>query len=227
LKAIHERRAAIFAEFLGTALLVATVVGSGIMGERLANGNSAIALLANSIATGAMLVVLISTFSRLSGAHFNPVVTLALACHNRTSIAWNYLLAQSGGALTGVATANVMFGLSPLTFSQQVRSGMTQVFSEAVATFGLLMVMLVCSQFRQVSIPYVVAAYITATYWFTASTSFANPAVAVARALTDTFSGIRPVDVPGFIVGEIVGGVSAVVAAEWMCSSGMSKKGSA
>jgi len=239
----QSKRAAITAEFLGTTFLVASVVGSGIMGERLADGNSAIALLANSVATGAMLVVLIATLGPISGAHFNPIVTLA-AYHSNRSIqsiqeAWSYLGAQLAGALTGTVTANLMFGLSPLSFSQRPRTGTAQLFSEFVATFGLLMVILVCSRFREAAIPYVVAAYITAAYWFTASTSFANPAVTIARAFTDTFAGIRPGDVPGFVIAQALGGASAVFVSRWMMKApesatitdrhtgAMSKKGSA
>jgi glycerol uptake facilitator-like aquaporin len=236
----QSKRAAIIAEFLGTTFLVAAVVGSGIMGERLADGNSAIALLANSVATGAMLVVLIATLGPLSGAHFNPIVTLA-AYHSNRSIqeVWSYLGAQVAGALTGTVTANLMFGLSPLSFSQHARTGTAQLFSEFVATFGLLMVILVCSRFREAAIPYVVAAYITAAYWFTASTSFANPAVTIARAFTDTFAGIRPGDVPGFVIAQALGGASAVFVSRWMMKApepasvtdrhtgAMSKKGSA
>jgi len=202
---------AILAEFLGTAFLVAAVVGSGIMGERLANGNAAVALLANSIATGAMLVVLIVTFGPLSGAHFNPLVTLVMAYENgppRREV-FQYLGSQGAGALVGVAGANVMFGLAPFSFSQHIRSGGAQAFSEFIATFGLLTVILVCGKVRQTSLPFVVACYITAAYWFTASTSFANPAVTLARALTDTFSGIRPLDVPVFILAQAVGGALA------------------
>jgi glycerol uptake facilitator-like aquaporin len=205
---------AIVAEFLGTAFLLAAVVGSGIMGERLANGNAAVALLANSIATGAMLVVLIVTFGPLSGAHFNPLVTLVMAYENGTARreVFQYLGSQVAGALAGVAGANVMFGLPPFSFSQHVRSGGAQAFSEFIATFGLLTVILVCGKFRSTSLPFVVACYITAAYWFTASTSFANPAVTLARALTDTFSGIRPSDVPLFILAQAVGAALAVFA---------------
>jgi len=239
----QSKRAAIVAEFLGTTFLVAAVVGSGIMGERLADGNSAIALLANSVATGAMLVVLIATLGPISGAHFNPIVTLA-AYHSNRSIqsiqeVWSYLGAQLAGALTGTVTANLMFGLSPLSFSQHARTGTAQLFSEFVATFGLLMVILVCSRFREAAIPYVVAAYITAAYWFTASTSFANPAVTIARAFTNTFAGIRPAHVPGFVIAQALGGASAVFVSRWMIKApepatvtnrhtgAMSKKGSA
>jgi glycerol uptake facilitator-like aquaporin len=205
------------AEFLGTAFLVAAVVGSGIMGERLANGNAAIALLANSIATGAVLVALILTFGPVSGAHFNPVVTLVMAFRNGTTTreVLLYLGSQGAGALVGVACANLMFGLPVFSASQHIRTGSAQAFSEFLATFGLLMVILVCGRFRQAVVPYAVAAYITAAYWFTASTSFANPAVTVARALTDTFSGIRPSDVPLFIFAQVGGGVFAALIFRW------------
>jgi len=208
-----EFRSALAAEFLGTAFLLAAVVGSGIMGERLANGNAAVALLANSIATGAMLAVLIVTFGPLSGAHFNPIVTVVMAYQNGTGRldVLRYLGAQGSGALVGVGCANVMFGLPLFSFSQHIRSGGAQVFSEFIATFGLLMVILVCRKFRQASLPFVVGGYITAAYWFTASTSFANPAVTLARALTDTFSGIRPADVPLFILAQVCGGACAVL----------------
>jgi glycerol uptake facilitator-like aquaporin len=210
---IRQARQVMTAEFLGTAFLVAAVVGSGIMGERLASGNAAIALLANSIATGAILVALILTLSPLSGAHFNPVVTLVMAFRNGTTSreVLQYLGSQGAGALVGVACGNLMFGLPPFSASQHIRTGGAQVFSEFVATFGLLMVILVCGRFRQAVAPYAVAGYITAAYWFTASTSFANPAVTVARALTNTFSGIRPGDVPLFILAQMGGGAVAAL----------------
>jgi len=224
----HTNRPAILAEFLGTAFLVAAIVGSGIMGETLADGNSAIALLANSVATGAMLVVLIATLGPLSGAHFNPIVTLAAYNSSRSlQEVGSYLGAQLGGALTGAVTANLMFGLSPISFSRHFRKGTAQLFSEFVATFGLLMVIFVCSRFRELAIQYVVAGYITAAYWFTASTSFANPVVTIARAFTDTFSGIRLVDVPSFVIAQALGGASAVFVSRWMIKTAMSTKGSA
>ena len=208
-----EIRRALVSEFLGTAFLLAAVVGSGIMGERLAGGNTAVALLANSIATGAMLVVLIVTLGPLSGAHFNPVVTVVMAFQNGTALreVLQYLGSQAAGALVGVASANVMFGLPPFSFSQHIRAGGAQVFSELIATFGLLIVILVCGKFQPTSLPFVVACYITAAYWFTASTSFANPVVTLARALTDTFSGIRPADVPLFILAQVCGGAFAAL----------------
>ena len=198
-------------EALGTAFLLAIVVGSGIMGERLAGDNVAIALLANTVATGAGLVALILTFGPVSGAHFNPVVTLADAWENGT--AWRdvpgYCAAQLLGALAGVVVAHAMFGEAAFTASQHVRAGAPQLFSEFVATFGLLSVIWGVSRRNGQYTPFAVGAYITAAYWFTASTSFANPAVTIARSLTNTFSGIRPVDAPGFIAAQVVGALAA------------------
>jgi glycerol uptake facilitator-like aquaporin len=198
-------------EAVGTAFLLATVVGSGIMGERLAGGNVAIALLANTIATGAGLVALILTFGPISGAHFNPVVTIADAWEGNRP--WRevptYIAAQVLGALLGVAVAHGMFGEAVFTASQHVRSGAAQLLSELVATFGLLSVIWGVSRRSAQFTPFAVGAYITAAYWFTASTSFANPAVTIARSLTNTFSGIRPVDAPGFIGAQIVGALAA------------------
>src|SRR5882762_4842485 len=195
----------IAAEFIGTAMLLAVVVGSGIMGERLAGGNLALALLGNSIATGGGLLALILVFGEVSGAHFNPAVTLALAWMRRH--AWRdapgYLTAQFTGAILGVWVAHTMFGEPILQVSQKLRPGVALMFSEAVATFGLLMIILGCARRRPETVPYAVAAYIVAAYWFTASTSFANPAVTVARALTNTFAGIRPLDAPGFIASQV------------------------
>jgi glycerol uptake facilitator-like aquaporin len=209
------------AEFVGTAFLLAAVVGSGIMGERLSGGNVAIALLANTIATGAALVALILTFSPISGAHFNPAVTLADASQHGT--AWHevpaYLSAQILGAYTGVACAHLMFGLTLFSVSRQARSGLPQVFSEFIATFGLISAILGCSKLRPSAVPYAVGAYITAAYWFTASTSFANPAVALARAATDTFSGVRPADVPGFIAAQLLGAAAGTALFMWLVPS--------
>jgi glycerol uptake facilitator-like aquaporin len=206
------------AEGVGTALLLATVVGSGIMAERLSGGNVAIALLANTIATGAGLVAFILAFGPISGAHFNPVVTLADAWQR--GISWRrvppYLLAQFGGAILGVVLAHVMFGEPPITPSRHDRSGAGQLLSEAVATFGLMSVIWACARRRPEAAPFAVGAYITAAYWFTASTSFANPAVTVARSLTDTFAGIRPVDVPAFMVAQLLGGAAATLLFRWM-----------
>jgi len=206
------------AEALGTALLLAAVIGSGIMGDRLAAGNVAIALLANTIATGAALVALILTFGPISGAHFNPAVTLADA--SQGGLAWRdvpaYVAAQVAGAFVGVAAAHVMFG-EPLFFaSRHARGGGAQMFSEFVATFGLLAVIWGCVRSRPDAAPYAVAAYITAAYWFTASTSFANPAVTLARAASDTFAGIRPADVPGFVLAQLFGAAAATVLFRWL-----------
>jgi glycerol uptake facilitator-like aquaporin len=206
------------AEAVGTALLLAAVVGSGIMGERLAGGNVAVALLANTLATGAALVALILTFGPISGAHFNPVVTLADA--SQGGVTWAsvpvYVVAQVAGAFLGVAVAHVMFGEALFTASQHARAGFSQLVSEFVATFGLLAVIWGCVRSRADAVPFAVAAYITAAYWFTASTSFANPAVTMARAATDTFAGIRPADAPGFIVAQLAGGVTATALFRWL-----------
>ena len=206
------------AEALGTALLLATVVGSGIMGETLAGGNVAIALLANTMATGAALVCLILTFGPLSGAHFNPAVTLADA--SQGGLPWRevpgYLGAQIVGAFAGVAAAHGMFGKPAFFASRHVRAGGSQLFSEFVATFGLLAVIWGVVRLRPSAVPLAVGAYITAAYWFTASTSFANPAVTLARAASDTFAGIRPADVPGFIVAQLLGAMAATALFRWL-----------
>jgi glycerol uptake facilitator-like aquaporin len=195
------------AEFLGTAFLLAAVVGSGIMAERLAGGNVAIGLLANTIATGSALIALILTFGPISGAHLNPAVTLGLAIQGASS--WRQLLvyvpAQVAGAFFGVAVAHTMFGYSFFFASMHARSGPAQMISEFVATFGLLVEIWSCSKFQARAVPYAVGAYITAAYWFTASTSFANPAVTLARAASDTFAGIRAADVPGFVAAQLLG----------------------
>jgi glycerol uptake facilitator-like aquaporin len=209
------------AEMLGTAFLLAAVVGSGIMGERLAAGNVAVALLANTIATGAALVALILAFGPISGAHFNPAVTLADA--SQRGIAWHevpvYIAAQIGGAFGGVAAAHLMFG-EPLYFaSHHIRAGSAQLFSEFFATFGLLSVIWGCVRLRSSAVPFAVGAYITAGYWFTSSTSFANPAVTIARAASDTFAGIRPVDAPGFIVAQLAGAMAATLLFRWLVPS--------
>lgn len=207
-----------FAEGLGTALLLATIVGSGIMGERLSGGNVAIALLANALATGAGLVALISTFGPISGAQFNPAVTFAAALQGE--VRWRdvpvYVLAQVGGACAGVAVAHVMFGEAVFSASTHARAGAAQVTSEFVATFGLVSVIWGCVRGRADAVPYAVAAYITAAYWFTSSTSFANPAVTLARSLSDTFAGIRPVDAPAFVAVQLVGAAAATAVFRWL-----------
>ncbi len=206
------------AEAIGTAFLLAVVIGSGIMGERLANGNVAIALLANTLATGAGLVALILTFAPISGAHFNPAVTLADAAQGVTP--WKevpaYIFGQVGGAVCGTAVANVMFGLPVFFASHHARAGAAQLFSEFIATFGLLSVIFSCARRRPTMAPFAVGAYITAAYWFTSSTSFANPAVTLARSLSDTFTGIRPIDVPGFMMAQLLGAAAATILASWL-----------
>ena len=209
----------VVAEMLGTALLVAAVVGSGIMGENLSAGNVAIALLANTLATGAALVALILTFGPISGAHLNPVVTLGMAM--RKLMPWSegtfYVGAQFVGAVMGTLLAHVMFGKELYSLSRHQRSGFAQLVSEFVASFGLVCVIWGCLKVRSaLSVPVAVASYITAAYWFTASTSFANPAVTVARSITDTFSGIRPVDVPGFILAQVAGAMTATLLFGWL-----------
>jgi len=209
------------AEGLGTALLLATVVGSGIMGEQLAGGNVAIALLANTLATGAGLVALILTFGPISGAHFNPAVTLADA--SQGGLPWRevpaYVLAQIVGAFSGVAAAHAMFAEPLFAASTHVRTGASQAFSEFVATFGLLAVIWGCGRRRPGAVPFAVGAYITAAYWFTASTSFANPAVTLARAATNTFAGIRPADVPAFVAAQLLGAAAATAVFRWLVPS--------
>jgi glycerol uptake facilitator-like aquaporin len=209
----------VVAEGVGTALLLAAIVGSGIMGERLSGGNVGLALLANTVATGAALVALILTFGPISGAHFNPAVTLADASQGGMpwSDAGTYVGAQLAGAVVGVAIADLMFGEAPFALSQHVRSGPAQLLSESVATFGLLSVIWGCARLRSATVvPFAVGAYITAAYWFTASTSFANPAVTVSRSLTSTFSGIRPADVPGFVIAQVVGAAGATALFRWL-----------
>jgi glycerol uptake facilitator-like aquaporin len=210
----------LLAEFLGTAFLLIAVVGSGIMGERLADGNVAIALLANSLATGGALIALILTFGPISGAHFNPAVSIALAA--RGEFLWkeipSYAAVQIVGAIVGVAAAQAMFGLPLLEFSMKARPGFDLMWSEFVATFGLLAVIISGVRFRPEAVPYAVAAYITGAYWFTSSTSFANPAVTIAREFTNTFAGIRPEDVLGFIVAQVVATIFAIGLFAWLIS---------
>ena len=217
------------AEAVGTALLLAVVVGSGIMADKLSAGNVALALLANTVATGAGLVALILTFGPISGAHFNPAVTLADA--SQGGVAWAdvpaYVLAQLGGAFSGVALAHVMFAHDALfTASGHARGTTGEIVSDFVATFGLLGVIWGVSRRRADAVPYAVGAYITAAYWFTASTSFANPAVTLARAATDTFAGIRPADVPAFLVAQLAGAFAATALFRWLVPPASTKASS-
>ena len=218
MKSSLSRRLA--SEFLGTTFLVAAVIGSGIMGERLAGGNVAIALLVNTIATAGALAALILTFRPISGAHLNPVVSLVEAFAG--AITWGeacyYTIAQVSGGILGAACANIMFALPAFTLSHHARTGMPQWFSEFIATFGLILVIRGCSRFEPQWLPVAVASYIAAAYWFTSSTSFANPAVTIARSLSDTFSGIRPADVLPFVAAQVCGGFSAVLVSEWLSS---------
>jgi len=204
-------------EFVGTAFLVAAVLGSGVMGERLAAGNVAIALLANTLATGAALAALILALGPVSGAHLNPVVTLAAALQRE--LAWSdvpiFLVVQCLGGLAGTVLAHLMFGLPWLSSSRHVRAGAPLAFAEFVATFGLLLVILTCSRFHPAAIAPAVACYISAAYWFTSSTSFANPAVTLARSFSDTFAGIRPTDAPAFIASELLGAAAALLLFRW------------
>jgi glycerol uptake facilitator-like aquaporin len=209
------------AELIGTALLLTAVVGSGIMGERLAGGNLALVLLANTAATGAALLALILAFGPISGGHFNPAVTLADAWQG--GLSWRdvpaYIIAQVVGAFSGVAIAHLMFELPIFFASRHARSGWAQVFSEFVAAFGLVAVIWGCVRSKPAMVPFAVAAYITAAYWFTASTSFANPAVTLARSMSDTFAGIRPIDAPGFILAQLAGAAAATLLFRWLAPS--------
>ena len=208
----------VVAEALGTFFLLAAVVGSGIMAERLANGNTALALLANTAATAGALIALIMSLGSLSGAHFNPLVTLSCAWGGR--LPWSetpyYLFAQIFGGIAGVVAANMMFGLPVVFLSHHARAGTAQLFSEFVATLGLLSVIFGASRYHVAVVALAVGAYISAAYWFTASTSFANPAVTIARSLSDTFAGIRPLDVPGFLLAQIAGGAAATILFRWL-----------
>ncbi len=209
------------AECLGTALLLATVVGSGIMAEALAGGNVAIALLGNTLPTGAILVVLITMLGPISGAHFNPAVTLVFLLRGETGArdAAAYVIVQVIGGVVGVWAAHVMFDASVLQLSAKIRTGGAQWFAEGVATFGLVFTILATLKVRESAVPMAVGLYITAAYWFTASTSFANPAVTIARSLSDTFAGIRPADAPLFIVAQLVGAVIALALCRWLLVS--------
>jgi glycerol uptake facilitator-like aquaporin len=213
-----DLRRRLLSEAIGTAFLLAAVVGSGIMAERLAAGNAAVALLANTLASVATLGALILVFAPVSGAHFNPAVTLSDAAQG--GLPWadvpSYVGAQIVGAFTGTAGANLMFGLAVFSASRHSRSGLPQLLSESVATFGLLLVIQGCSRRRPGATPYAVAAYVAGAYWFTASTCFANPAVTLARSASDTFTGIRPVDVPGFIAAQLVGAAAATALGRWL-----------
>jgi len=217
MKVSLSRRMAV--EFLGTAFLVAAVVGSGIMAERLSGGNLALALLANTIATGTVLVALIAAFGPVSGAHLNPVVSIMDACDG--GLPWaeapHYVASQVLGGMVGAVTAHLMFGLHVVSLGTHARSGRAQTFSEFVATFGLICIIWGSVRFRPEIAPFAVGAYITAAYWFTASTSFANPAVTIARSLSDTFAGIRPADVPRFIAAQFIGGLGALLLFRWLC----------
>jgi glycerol uptake facilitator-like aquaporin len=217
----HSLARRVVAEFTGTLFLLAAVVGSGVMGERLAAGNTAIALLANSLATGAALIAIILAFGSISGAHLNPAVTLADA--SQGGIPWRetpaYIAAQVTGAFAGVAVAHLMFGLSLFSVSTHVRTGPAQLLSEFVATFGLLATIWGCARRRPSAVPFAVGAYISAAYWFTSSTSFANPAVTLARSLSNTFVGIRPADVSGFVVAQLAGALAATLLFRWLIPS--------
>jgi glycerol uptake facilitator-like aquaporin len=199
-------------------MLLVAVVGSGIMAERLSAGNAALALLANTVATGAALVALILTFGPISGAHLNPVVTLSFTFQSNSprGAAFPYIVAQFIGAIAGVLAANLMFGLPAVSLSAHARSGVAQLFSECLATFGLVLVIRLCARLQPRLIAFAVAAYITAAYWATSSTSFANPAVTLARSLSDTFTGIRPRDVPAFVLAELLGAGLATLLANWL-----------
>jgi glycerol uptake facilitator-like aquaporin len=211
-----------FAEWLGTSLLLAAVVGSGIMAERLSGGNVALALLCNTISTGAMLVVLILIFGPISGAHFNPAVSVAFAL--RRELTWSdaglYIAAQIAGAVAGVWAAHLMFELPVWEFSTTARTGVAQWFSEVVATFGLLLTIFGCVGRQSTAVPYAAGLYITSAYWFTASTSFANPAVTIARSLSDTFAGIAPACVPNFVMAQLAGMGLAVFIGKWLWTDG-------
>ena len=221
------RRAA--AEFLGTWMLVAAVVGSGIMAENLSGGNVAVALLGNTIATGAILVVLIAMLGPVSGGHFNPAVSLVFVVlgESPSGVFGVYVVAQVVGGVAGTITAHAMFDLPLVQVSEHARHGMNQFLSEVVASFGLIATILGCRRFRADVVPVAVALYVVAGYWFTASTCFANPAVVIARSLTNTFSGVRPVDAPWFILAEIIGALISVVVIKWLLKSGSRHSASA
>ena len=207
-----DNRRALVAELLGTLLLVATVVGSGIMAERLAGGNDAVALIGNTAATGAVLYVLITILGPVSGAHFNPAVTMVLGGERRLT----FIAAQIGGAVLGVLLVHLMFDADILQLGAKPRTGAGQWVGEFVATFGLLLTIILGARHRPDAVPALVALWITAGYWFTSSTSFANPAVTLARALTDSFAGLRPIDVPGFVLAQLLGALAAAAVTKWL-----------
>jgi len=208
------------AEFLGTAFLLVTVIGSGIMAETLSPSNTGVALLGNTVPTGAILMVLILIFGPISGAHFNPAVTIAFLIRREITpgLAMTFIGVQIVAALTGAVIAHIMFEAPLLEASTRIRTGPAQWISEIVATFGLLATIFGCVRFRVSAVPYAVGLYITAAYWFTSSTSFANPAVTIARSFTDTFSGIRPEDMPAFIAAQLIGAVLATIVFGWLLS---------
>ena len=212
----------LMAEGLGTALLVGAVIGSGIMAAKLSGGNDALALLCNTLATGAILVVIITIFATVSGAHFNPVVSLVMAIRGELSRrdAVAYILVQVAGGCLGALLAHLMFGLDPLQLSTTERTGLPQWLAEFVATFGLLITILGCVRFKPDAVAFAVGLYITSAYWFTASTSFANPAVTIARSLSDTFAGIAPSDAPAFIIAQILGALAAAALGGWLFARG-------
>lgn len=218
----------VVAEFLGTWMLVATIVGSGIMAENLAGGNVAVALLGNTIATGAILVVLIAMLAPISGAHFNPVVSMVFVILGELpgGLLGIYVVTQVVGGIAGTISAHAMFDLPLAQASEHARHGMGQFLSEVVASFGLIATILGCRKFRADIIPIAVALYVVAGYWFTASTCFANPAVVIARSLTNTFSGIRPMDVPWFILAEVFGALVSLVVLRWLLKSGSTQSAS-
>ena len=212
----------LMAEGLGTALLVGAVIGSGIMAAKLSGGNDALALLCNTLATGAILVVIITIFATVSGAHFNPVVSLVMAIRGELSRrdAVAYILVQVAGGCLGALLAHLMFGLDPLQLSTTERTGLPQWLAEFIATFGLLITILGCVRFKPDAVAFAVGLYITSAYWFTASTSFANPAVTIARSLSDTFAGIAPSDAPAFIIAQILGALAAAALGGWLFALG-------
>lgn len=218
IQVVFMSRQSYFSEFLGTALLVCTVVGSGIMAERLSAGNDGVALLANTLATGAILVVIITLFAPLSGAHFNPIVTMVVTLQKEMTYnqAWRYIIVQISGGVVGTWLAHAMFEADIIQLSGNMRAGLPQYGSEIVASFGLLMVILIGRKHQPQSVAMLVGLYIIAAYWFTASTSFANPAVTIARTFTDSFSGISYNDTPYFILAQIVGAIIAMWAAKWL-----------